>query len=143
MNEASTTRVRRFAYRLGRRSGPVLRLFGVRGPDDAWVDLSDDLLVARFGWSWARIPIADITGWRIEGPWPWITAIGVRRSVRHADITFGGSPDGGLRLDLRRPVRIGPFRAPAVYLTVEDLLGLSAALAARGIPGVDARRSRD
>lgn len=135
-----TTHPRRFAYRLGRRSWPILRLFGVRGPADAWVALSDQTFEARFGWTSARCAIADIATWRIEGPWRWITAIGVRRSVRHADITFGGSADGGLRLDFRRPIRIGPFAAPALYVTVEDLDGLAAALTALGVPGEDARR---
>jgi hypothetical protein len=131
---------RRFAYHLGRRSKPVLRLFGVKGPDDAWVDLDDDSLGARFGWSSATTPIANIRSWRIEGPWRWITAIGFRRSIRHGDVTFGGSPQGGVRIDFRQPIRIGPFDAPALYLTVDDLEGLAEALAARGITGTDARK---
>jgi hypothetical protein len=132
---------RRFAYRLGPRSRPVLRLFGIRSPADAWVDLDMEagMLKARFGWSHASTPLANIERWRIEGPWRWITAIGVRRSIRHADITFGGSSRGGVRLDFRERVAIGPFRAPALYLTVEDLEGLADALSAAGIPGVDAR----
>ena len=133
---------RRFAYRLGPRSKPVLRLFGVAGPDDAWVDLDDDSLTARFGRVTATTSIANIRGWRIEGPWLWITAIGFRRSVRHGDITFGGSQRGGVRLDFHEPVRVGRFKPPALYLTVEDLEGLAAALAARGIPGMDARTRR-
>jgi len=133
---------RRFPYRLGPRSWPVLRLFGVAGPADAWVDLDDTTLFARFGWSHASTPLANITSWRIEGPWRWITAIGVRRSLRHADITFGGSHQGGVRVDVREPIRIGPFLAPALYLTVQDLEGLAAALAAAGIPGTDARTHR-
>lgn len=131
---------RRYAYRLGPRSWPVLRLFGVGGPDDAWVDVDDERVEARFGWAHATIPLSDISGWRIEGPWRWITAIGIRRSVRHADVTFGGSHRGGVRLDLSSPVSIGPLRAPALYLTVEDLEGFAADLTARGIPGEDARR---
>ena len=71
-----------------------------------------------------RRPCANITGWRIEGPWRWITAIGVRRSVRHGDVTFGGSPHGGVRLDFRERVRVGPFGVPALYVTVDDLEGL-------------------
>lgn len=134
---------RHFPYRLGRRSAPVLRLFGVRGPQDAFVDMTDDAIVARFGWSNARVPLAGIVSWRIEGPWRWLGAIGFRRSVRHGDITFGGSHQGGVRLDVREPIRIGPFRAPALYLTVEDLNGLAAALATLGIPGEDARTRRD
>ena len=120
----------------------VLRLFGVRGAEDAWVDLDDDTLTAKFGWFGAATPIANIASWRIEGPWKWITAIGVRRSFRHADITFGGSPAGGVRLDFREPIKVGPIKTPALYLTVEDLEGLGEALAARGIPGTDARKSR-
>jgi hypothetical protein len=126
---------RRFAYRLGRRSWPILRLFGVRGPDDAWVDLDEETLTARFGWATATSPVANIAGWRIEGPWLWITAIGIRRSIRHQDLTFGGSPRGGVRLDFREPIRVLRLATPALYLTVEDLDGLAAALAARGVPG--------
>jgi hypothetical protein len=132
---------RRFAYRLGSRSWPVLRLFGIRGPADAWVDLDEEtgMLTARFGWSHASTPLANITRWRIEGPWRWITAIGVRRSIRHGDITFGGSHLGGVRIDVREPIQVGLFRAPALYLTVEDLEGLAEALTAVGISGSDAR----
>jgi hypothetical protein len=133
---------RRFAYRLGRRSKPVLRLFGVAGPDDAWVDIDDDSLTARFGWASATTPLANISAWRIEGPWKWITAIGFRRSIRHGDVTFGGSPQGGVRLDFRQPIRIVSLDTPALYLTVDDLDGLAEALAARGIPGADARKRR-
>lgn len=129
---------RRFPIRLGRRSRPVLRLFGVRS-DNAYVDL-DGELDARFGYSRIRTPVANVAAWRIEGPWRWITAIGVRRSSRHGDFTFGGTHRGGVRLDFREPVRFGPFRVPALYVTVDDLEGFAGALSAHGIPGEDARR---
>jgi hypothetical protein len=129
----------RFSYRLDRRARPVLRLFGVTGPDDAWVDLDDEMLTARFGWSHATTALSNIERWRIEGPWRAVTALGVRRSIRHGDITFGGSSRGGIRLDFREPIRIGRLRPPALYLTVDDLEGLGAELTARGIPGTDAR----
>ena len=131
--------MRRFAYRLAPRSSPILWLFGVHGPDDAFVDLTGDALVARFGWSTARVKVLNIERWRIEGPWRWITAIGVRRSVRHADLTFGGSPQGGVRLDFREPIKVGFFSVPALYLTVQDLEGFAASLVRLGIPGEDAR----
>lgn len=118
----------------------MLRLFGVRGPDDAWVDLGDDTLEARFGRAHAATPLANITGWRIEGPWLWITAIGVRMSVRHGDITFGGSHHGGVRLDFRERVRVGPIGVPALYVSVDDLEAFAAALTERGIEGIDARK---
>ena len=129
----------RFPVRLGQRSRPLLRLlFGVRA-DNAYVDLDDDL-DARFGRFRVRTPVANVASWRIEGPWRWITAIGVRRSVRHGDLTFGGNHAGGVRIDFRERVRMSPFWIPALYVTVDDLDGLAAALATRGIPGEDARR---
>jgi hypothetical protein len=131
----STTR---FPIRLGARSRPLLRLFGAR-PDNAWVELGEEL-DARFGRFRVRTPLTNIVSWRIEGPWRWITAIGVRRSIRHADVTFGGNHRGGVRVDFREPVTLSRLRVPALYVTVEDLEGLAAALAARGIPGEDARR---
>jgi hypothetical protein len=127
----------RFPIRLGARSRPLLRLFGAR-PGNAWVDLGDDF-DARFGRFQVRTPFDNIVAWRIEGPWRWITAIGVRRSIRHGDVTFGGNHRGGVRLDFREPVRLARLRVPALYVTVDDLEGLAAALAERGIPGVDAR----
>ena len=104
------------------------------------MELRDDDLEARFGWSRAVTPVSNIAGWRMEGPWLWVTAIGVRRSVRHGDITFGGSHHGGVRLDFAERVQVGPFRVPALYVTVDDLEGFAAALADRGIRGTDARR---
>ena len=103
------------------------------------VRLGDELDV-EFGRFRFRTPVANIVSWRIEGPWQWITAIGVRRSLRHGDVSFAGSPRGGVRVDFRDRVRWGIFRVPAVYLGVEDLEGLAAELAQRGIPGVDARK---
>ena len=132
-----------FPMRLGRRSRPLLRLFGVRGVENAYVDLDDTTLEARFGWSHVTVPLSNIAGWRIEGPWPWITAIGTRMSIRHGDLSFAGSPRGGVRLDFKERVPYGPLRPlPALYVGVEDLEGLGAALQARGIPGIDARTDK-
>lgn len=129
---------RRFAIRIGRKSRPLLRLFGVRD-GNAWVDL-DGAFDARFGAFRIRTPVANLASWRIEGPWLWLTAIGVRRGLRHGDFTFAGSHHGGVRVDFRERVAYGPFRIPALYVAVDDLEGLAAALAERGIPGHDARK---
>jgi hypothetical protein len=133
----------RFPIRVGRRSRPLLRvLFGVRA-NDTWIDLGDepdDELEVQFGWSHFRASMASLASWRIEGPWKRITAIGVRRSIRHGDVTFGGSPHGGVRIDFRTPVRWTIFQVPAIYVPADDLEGLAAALARRGVPGRDVRR---
>jgi len=116
----------RFPIRVGRRSRLLLRLaFGVR-PDNAWVELGDGRdaeVVVSFGWFGFRTRLDNVAGWRIEGPWLWITAIGVR-------------------MDFRSPVRWSVINVPAIYVSADDLDGLAAALAARGIPGVDARAAR-
>ncbi len=127
----------RFPIRLGARSRALLRLFGARTAN-AHVDLDGDFH-AHFGRFAVRTPLANVVAWRIEGPWRWITAIGVRRSIRHGDVTFGGNHRGGVRVDFREPVRLSRLRVPALYVTVDDMEGLGAALAARGIPGQDAR----
>lgn len=131
---------RRFPIELGARSRGLLRvLFGVT-PENAYVDLGDEL-DARFGHGRLRTPVGNIASWRIEGPWLWITAIGIRRGFRDGVFTFGGTPKGGVRMDFREPVPVMRFfHVPALYVTVEDLEGLAAALTDRGIPGEDARR---
>jgi hypothetical protein len=129
----------RFPIRVGPRSRLFLRLlFGVR-PDNAYVDL-DDELDARFGNFRVRTPVSNIASWRIEGPWLWITAIGVRTSLRHRDVTFGGSPRGGVRIDFKERLPFLFFHIPALYVTVEDLNGFAAALVERGIGGQDGRK---
>jgi hypothetical protein len=133
----------RFEIRLSHGPGGwFVHLFGAR-PGRAHVDVGDgpdgevDAVFGRFR---VRTPLANVTRWRIEGPFRPITALGVRRSVRHADVTFGGSAHGGVRMDFRSPVRIGPLPVPALYVSADDLDALAAALRERGIPGEDARR---
>jgi len=132
----------RFPIRLGRRSRPLLRLFGVRGVQNAYAEIDGDDLIARFGRAQVTFPVSNIVGWRIEGPWSWITAIGIRMSVRHRDLSFAGSPRGGVRLDFKELVKLGPLRLPALYVGVEDLEGLAAALTAHGVPGIDTRTDK-
>jgi hypothetical protein len=126
---------RRFPIRIGRRTRPLLLLFGVRG-DNAYVDI-DGELDARFGVYRLRTPVANLASCQRDGPWRWITAVGVRRSLRHGDVTFAGVHDGGVRIDFRQRVPWGPFRVPAFYVTVEDEAGFTAALRSHGVPERD------
>lgn len=128
---------RRFPFRLGRRTRLVLLVFGVRR-GNAYVDLGDTL-DAHFGFFRFQTPSSNLVSWRIEGPWRWITAIGVRLSWRQRDLTFGGTNEGGVRLDLREPVAWHGRQIDALYVTVEDTAGFTAAMTERGIRGIDAR----
>jgi hypothetical protein len=127
----------RFPIRIGQRSRGFIRLWTAR-PDSAYVEVNDELDV-HFGRFRLRTPIANIASWRIEGPFRWITAIGVRMSVRHGDVSFAGSPHGGVRIDFKERVPWGIRHVPATYVGVDDLEGLAAELARRGIAGTDAR----
>ena len=131
-----------FPIRVGRRSRLILRVFFGVKPDEARVTLGDGPegeLDVRFGWAHFHTPLANVVRWQIEGPFRWITAIGIRMSVRHRDVTFGGSHHGGVRIDFRAPVPWGPLRVPAIYLPADDLEALGAELSRRGVPGRDAR----
>ena len=131
----------RYPIRIGARSRLFLRVaFGVT-PERAYAEIAEAEVRVRFGRFALEAPIANVTRWRIEGPWAWITAIGVRMSIRHRDVSFAGSPRGGVRLDFREPVRWGRIKVPAAYYGVEDLDAFAAEIAARGIPGEDARRA--
>ena len=127
----------RFPIRIGQRSRGFIRLWTAR-PETAYVEVNGEVDV-HFGRFRLRTPIANIASWRIEGPFRWITAIGVRRSVRHGDVSFAGSPHGGVRIDFKVRVRWGFMRVPAIYVGVDDLEALAAELARRGIAGTDAR----
>jgi hypothetical protein len=122
----------------------LLRIWGVKpGLAYAEVDEVGGDLTARFGRVRFSTPLANVAGWRIEGPFHWITAIGIRRSVRHGDLSFAGAAHGGVRMDFREPVKWSIFRIPALYVGADDLESFAAALRDRGIPGEDARRARD
>ncbi|MES2210174.1 MAG: hypothetical protein V4515_08315 [Chloroflexota bacterium] len=130
----------RFPIRIGARSRGIVRLLFGATPDSAWADVGPASLRAQFGRFAFDTPLENVASWRIEGPFRWITAIGVRMSVRHRDVSFAGSPHGGVRLDFRVPVRWGKLLVPAFYAGVDDLDGFAAALSALGVPGTDARR---
>lgn len=129
----------RFPIRIGPRSRWVLRLFTAT-PDTAYAEVGDDLLI-RFGRVRFRTPLTNVARYRVEGPFTWIGAIGIRRSFRGGDVSFCGSAHGAVKMDLREPAPWGPLRVPAVWAGADDLDGLAAELARRGIPGEDVRRS--
>ena len=130
-----------FPIRLQPGLRPILILFGVR-PGNATVRLDGDHLAARFGFFHAETSLANIARWDITGPYRWWRAVGVRRTRGTHDLSFGGSAHDGVRLHFREPVRIGRLGVTDIYLTVDDLEGLGAALTAQGIAGQDLRTRR-
>jgi hypothetical protein len=129
----------RYPIRIGSRSALLLRVAVGVTADRAWASVDSDTVTVRFGRFEFTAATVNVRRWRIEGPWRWITAIGIRRSIRHADVSLAGSPRGGVRLDFRTRVRWGPLSIPAIYAGVDDLEGFAGELARLGIPGKDAR----
>jgi len=135
--------VTEYPIRIGGRSRLFLRFFfGVR-PGHDLVRLGDGVVEIRFGWFNPRVPVSQVARWRIEGPWRWFTAIGVRVNWLNRELSFCGSPRGGVRMDLREKLRYGPLRIPAIYVGVDDLEGFAGELAGLGVIGEDARTQRD
>ena len=132
-----------FPIRLDWRFRIPLLLWGVTRRS-AWLRLSDDALVVRFGFFSLRSPLANVERWEMSGPYRWWRAIGVRGSLGKAEITFGGSAHGGIALFLRRPIpRWWWIRnLSVVYVTLDDVEGLAAELSRRGIGGTDVRTVR-
>lgn len=130
----------RYPIRIGARSLGLVRILFGATPETAWADVDEHGLRTQFGRFHFATGLENIASWRIEGPFRWITAIGVRVSIRHRDVSFAGSPHGGVRMDFRAPVRWGKVLVTAFYVGADDLAGFAAALAALGVPGEDARR---
>ncbi len=130
-----------FEIRLQPGLRPILLLFGVRG-GNASVRVDAERLIAHFGFFSAETPLANVERWDITGPYRWWRAVGVRRTFRTHDLSFGGSAHGGLCLHFREPVRVGRLSVTDLYVTVADLEGLGAALAERGVNGRDLRPGR-
>src|SRR4029453_9638641 len=114
----------RCPIRIGPRSRAVVRLFGAT-PETAHAEVGDDLEI-RFGRFRIETPVANIARYRIEGPFTWIKAIGVRRGFRGGGVWFCGGPHGAVRIDLNDPVPWGPLKVPAVWAGADDLDGLAA-----------------
>ena len=131
-----------FPIRIQPALRPILLLFGVRGRSSAMVTLDAARLRARFGFFRATAAISDIERWDITGPYRWWRAVGVRKTLFKPELTFGGAAHGGVRVRFRSRVTIARLSVRDLYLTVDDLAGFGAALAARGIQGEDLRRER-
>lgn len=128
-----------FPIRIQPNLKPLLLLFGVHDDGRAVVRLADGSFTATFGRFELRTPLANIERWDISGPYKSWRAFGVRRSMGTHDLSFGGSAHGGLRVHFRQPVRAARLSNAELYVSVDDLEGLGAALTERGIPGQDLR----
>jgi hypothetical protein len=107
--------------------------FGVT-PANAWVDLEDGRLSARFGLWRVSTPLENVTGTQISGPYGLLRTIGpAHLSLADRGLTFATNGRRGLCMTFAEPVSglepTGRLRHPGLTVTVADIDGLAAALA--------------
>jgi hypothetical protein len=106
----------------------LLRLFGVT-PANAFVRLTDDELVVRFGFFGVTTPLSNVRDVTETGPYSAIKVIGPHLSLADRGATYGTSAAGGVCILFREPVKaLPPLRNPGLTVTVADRRGLFEAL---------------
>ena len=123
---------RRFAFAIDPTMEPISRLFGVTR-DSAWVDVSEDEVVAKFGPWVLRTPRSNVTSARVTGPYAWAKVVGgPRLSLADRGITFATTTRGGVCLEFEQPVGgvlpVPFLRHPGLTVTPDDPEGLVDAL---------------
>lgn len=118
----------RYEFHFDARYRPFLATLGVR-PANAWVDVGEERVLARFGPWRVSIGAGNIAGVCVSGPYQAVRAIGARMSRTDRGLTFGSTTRGGVCLLLREPVAgIEPFgavRHPGLTVTVADRDGFA------------------
>jgi hypothetical protein len=97
------------------------RPFGI-GPENAWVDVGDDELVARYGRWQLRSPLANMTAVELTGPYRFVkTAGGPRLGITDFGLTFASNGDHGVLITFGHRVRAVGFIAHGeLTVTVAD-----------------------
>lgn len=122
MSEQSTERFQ-FAWAAAYR--PSAAVFGTR-PGNAWVEVGETELTARFGLWRLATPMANVADVAVTGPYRWWKTAGAARlGVTDRGLTFATNGDRGVLVTFVRPVRgSGPFvalRHPELTVTVADV----------------------
>jgi hypothetical protein len=113
---------------------PIARLFGVTD-DNAWVEVGDFEVVAKFGPWVLRTPRSNVVEASVSGPYAWAKVVGgPRLSFRDRGITFATSTQRGVCLRFEKPVGgvlpVPFLRHPGLTVTPDDPEGLVQALEA-------------
>ena len=112
--------------------------FGIT-PGNARVDVGDGRLVVRFGPWRVDTALANVAGTEVTGPYStWKTIGPAHLSVADRGLTFSSNARRGLCIRFHEPVPgllpTDRVRHPGLTVTVADVDGLAAALAAGGRP---------
>jgi hypothetical protein len=126
----------RFAFAFDPTYQRLSRPFGVT-PQNAWVDVGDGLLAARFGRWRVTTPLSNVTGAEVTGPYALLKTAGpARLAITDRGITFATNGHRGVRIDFRTSVPgIDPLRLikhPELTVTVADCERLATLLTSGG-----------
>jgi hypothetical protein len=123
--------VEQFEFDFDPRFRWMLALVGVV-PATAYVTVSPERLVARFGPWTCETPVANVREVCRTGPYRWFKAIGARGSFVDRGLTFGTTTAGGVCVLFREPVPglvpVGSLRHPGLTLSVAEPERLAALL---------------
>jgi hypothetical protein len=105
------------------------RLFGIT-PTNAWVEVGDTELDARFGAWRVKTPLSNIDDVEVTGPYRFFKTAGpARLAITDRGLTFASNGQRGVRISFREPVRglirSGVLRHPELTVTVADVDGLA------------------
>jgi hypothetical protein len=122
--------VRHFPYRYDARTAPLWGAFRL-WPGRQGVTLTDDRrLVAVYGPFRVEVPLSQINGAKVSGPYRWWTAVGPRLSFVDDGLTFGTNAQAGACIQFEPRIRrvIGFRDHSALTVTVADPDALVAAI---------------
>jgi hypothetical protein len=118
-----------FPYRYDSRLAPFWLPFRP-WPGPQGITLTEGRFIARYGPFRVDVPLSQVNGAHITGPYRWWTAVGPRISMVDDGLTFGTNAAAGVCIHFEPRIRriIGSRDHSALTVTVADTRALLAAL---------------
>jgi hypothetical protein len=136
---------RRFSFAFAPSYRPLARVFGVH-EGNAWVEVGEDSLRARFGRWRVETPLTNIVDVAVTGPYRYFKTAGpARLGVTDRGLTFATNGDRGVLITFADKVHgidgLGVIKHPELTVTVSDTEGLARALRERTGPSATAQET--
>lgn len=125
----------RFGFRFADAYQAAARPFGIT-PENAYVQVGERTVRARYGRWLVQTPLTNITGVSITGPYRFVKTAGPPRlGITDRGLTFASNGDLGVCITFDQKVwgidRLGIVRHPNLTVTVDDVERLAALLRGR------------
>lgn len=111
----------RFEFRFVPSYARAASLFGIT-PENAWVEVGEDELVARYGRWQLSTPLSNIAAVDVTGPYRFVKTAGPPRlGITDVGLTFASNGERGVLLRFHEKVPgLRPLRHPELTVTVAD-----------------------